>query len=404
MRIALLSASADLPASGAIGLGGSPPAFRRFAGKSVLAHQIDCAAHLGCARVVCLSSGPGPDLSAARLYATRSGLRFESVDSIVRLAGLITADDEVVLIADGVLPDRAALISALEQRPGVLAFPADIALPLGFERLDATRAWSGALRARGDCAARLADLPSDCDLASSLLRLALQAGARVVELDRALLEGQRWQRRVDPHATMQSEWHWIARQIQPAPFTAPGMAVAERAGLRWAHDAGGGRWARAPHLAALAGGALALAAGLAGWPRAGLGLLLAASMALAVAAIFDRVERLGAAPGKAGLLLPAAGWLRDGLLVWLLALLAATVPGWIGVLLPLLLVGILRLGETVAKPCWRALFGDRIVLLAILAPAAWWGRAIEATALIAAAALIAQLWTARAPAAKLTAD
>ena len=411
MRIALLSALADPSGKPGASIGtstgingGERPAFRRFAGKSVLSHQIDCAAHLGCVRILCLASGIGPDLGLAKSYAERAGLRFDVVDSILRLTGQVTADDEVILLADGILPDRAAVVSALAQRPAVLAFPADPALELGFERLDATHAWSGALRTRGDSVARLADLPSDCDLASSLLRIALQAGARVTELDPATLVEGTWQRRVDRRASTDVEWRWITRQVNPAPFAAPLRALVERIGLRWAHEAAGGRWARAPHVAALIAGALAALGALAGWPVAGLGALLAASGAMAMAGIFDRVEALGARPRRAGPVLTIAGWLRDGLLVALLTMLVLTVPAWLGIVLPLLLIGLLRLGEASTGPRLAALSGDRILLLAGLIPIAYLGWTAPTLSALALLVLASLLWTARTAPAQLTAD
>ena len=242
MRLALLSALADPSGTSA----GERPAFRRFAGKSVLAHQLDCAAHLGCERVLCLVGSAGPDLGPAKAHAERAGMRFDAVDSSLRMQAQVTADDEVIVIEDGILPDQTVLVEGLSERPAVLAFPDDPALELGFERLDATRAWSGALRTRGDSVARLADLPPDCDLSSSLLRIALQAGARVIELDPAPLVEGTWQRRVDRQGAQATEWRWITRQVRPAPFAAPGRAIVDRIGLRWAHDAAGGRWRRAP--------------------------------------------------------------------------------------------------------------------------------------------------------------
>lgn len=403
MRLALLFALADPP-----GISGASaaerPALRRFAGKTVLAHQIDCAAHLGCERVLCVASGAGPDLGSARAYCERAGLRFEIVKALPRLLGLITADDEIVLLADGILPDRAALVAALAQRPGVVGFPADPAIALGFERLDAERAWSGALRTRGDSVARLADLPPDCDIASSLMRITLQMGGRVTLLDPALLGEGTWQRRVDRQGSEGAEWRWIARQVRAAPFAAPGMALAERMGLRWAHDAGGGRWGRAPHAAACLGAALALLAALAGWPVAGLASLLGASAALAIAGMFDRVEALGARPRGTGLAMELAGWLRDGLLVALLAQMVMIVPGWLGVALPFMLVLVLRLGAAIGRPRLGALFGDRILLLAGLLPLAYMGWATIAIAALLASGLAALLWTAGVPPSQLTAD
>lgn len=399
MRIALLSALAD-PA----GSGGGRLAFRRFAGKSVLSHQMDCAALLGCTRVICLTGPSGPDFAAARGYAERHDLRFDTADSVLRLIAMVSADDDVVLIDDGVLPDRAVLIPALEGPGRVLAFPADPALELGFERLDATRAWGGALRTRGDCVARLADLPPDCDLGSSLLRVALQSGARVVELDPAPLAEHSWMKRVDTQVSSESEWHWIARQVQPAPFHAPGVAVAERIGLRWARDAVGGRWARAPHLAAVIAGATALLSALAGAPLVGLGLLLAAFAALAIAGIFDRVEALGARPAGRGVLITVASWIGDGLLLLLLSKLVVTVPGWLELALPVALILALRMGAAQPGLAWRRLFGDRVLLLAGLLPAAWFGWSTVAVAIVTIAALAVQLWATRKALSQLTAD
>ena len=383
---------------------GERPAFRRFAGKSVLAHQLECAAHLGCERVLCLAAGVGPDLGAAKAHAERLGLRFDIVGSPLRLQALVAAQDEVVLIADGILPDRAMLIGNLAGGPGVLAFPEEPALEQGFERLDATRAWSGALRTRGDTVARLADLPPDCDIASAMLRLALQAGARVIELDPAALVEGSWQRRVDRQSAQAKEWRWVTRQVSPASFAAPGRALADRIGLRWARDAAGGRWRRAPHGVALAGGILAAIAGFAGWPVLGLGMLLLASFALAVAAVFDRIAALGAPPRKPGRWMAIAGVLRDGLLAALVSMQVMTVPGWLGVVLPVMLIALLWIGEATGGPRSRALFGDRILLIAAFIPPAYFGwNTIAVTALIVLA-LGWLLWTVRAPSKQLTAD
>lgn len=407
LRLAILSALAD-PIGHAGASAGERPAFRRFAGKSVLAHQIDCAAHLACDRVICLAAGLGPEMAAVRSYAERAGVRFDMVDSIPRLTGLVTADDEVVVIADGILPDRTALIGALADRSGVVAFPAEPALGLGFERLDAARAWSGALRMRGAGVARLADLPGDCDLASSLLRIALQSGVRVVDLDAAPLTDGSWQRRVERQVDRlggaEAERRWITRQVQPASFAAPGLAFAQRLALRWAHDAGGGRWGQAPHLAALLAGGLALGAGLASWPLTGLAFLLVASFALAMAQVFDRVEALGAPLRKAGWVLTLAHWVRDGLLVGLMALLIAAEPGWLRVFLPLTMVALMRLGEENARLPLRTLYGDRIVLLTILLAASTQSWAGPATAGIVLLALAESSWSARVPRSQLTAD
>ena len=403
MRLALLSALAGPPGTSGTSAG-ERPAFRRFAGKSVLAHQLDCAAHLGCERVLCLAAALGPDLGAAKAHAERVGLRFDIVESSLRLQALVAAQDEIVLIADGILPDRAVLIENLSGGPAVLAFPEEPALERGFERLDATRAWSGALRTRGDTVARLADLPSDCDIASALLRLALQTGARVVELDPAPLVEGTWQRRVDRQTAQAKEWLWVTRQVRPASFAAPGRALVDRIGLRWARDAAGGRWRRAPHGVAVAAGALAALAGFFGWPLLGLPMLLLASSGLAVAAVFDRVAALGAPPRKPGRAMTVAAVVRDGLLAALVSMQVMTVPAWLGAMLPVVLIALLWLGEAIGGPRTRALFGDRILLIAAFIPPAYLGWNTIAVSALIVLALGWLLWTIKAPRKQLTAD
>jgi hypothetical protein len=394
VRIAILSALADSIGHADASVG-ERPAFRRFAGKSVLSHQIDCAAHLGCGRVICLAGAAGPDMAAVRNYAARSSIRFEIADTIPRLLSLVTADDDAVVLADGLLPERAALSEALSGRPGVAAFPAKSAVPLGFERIDADRAWSGALRMRGAGVADLADLPADCDLASSLLRIALQRGERIVNIDEAYLMDGTWQRRVQRSTVADIEKRWLNRQVQPAPFTSPGLALADRVALRWAQDVAGGRWSRAPHLSALATGLGALVAGLASWPLVALALLLLASFALSVCRMFDRIEAVGTPLRRPSRALPAAQALADGLLIGLLAMLIEAAPAWLRIALPLILMAVLRLGAGNSAPSLRALHSDRIALLAVLLLAAVQGWTAAAVVGITLLALGAMLWAGR---------
>ena len=113
---------------------------------------------------------------------------------------------------------------------------------------------------------------------------------------------------------------------------------------------------------------------------------------------------LGAPPRKPGPAMALAGLLRDGLLVWLVSLQVMTVPGWLGILLPLVLVGLLRLGEATAAPRARALFGDRILFLAALMPLAYLGWSTIAVAALLLLASGSLLWSARGRRTQLTPD
>ena len=123
-----------------------------------------------------------------------------------------------------------------------------------------------------------------------------------------------------------------------------------------------------------------------------------------MARIFDRVEALGAPPRKPGPALAAAGWMRDGLMAALVSLQAMTVPGWLGIALPTMLLGVLWLGEGIAGPRLRPLFGDRILLITALIPVAFLGWNTVALAVLILLGLAALLWSSRAPRKQLTAD
>lgn len=81
-----------------------------------------------------------------------------------------------------------------------------------------------------------------------------------------------------------------------------------------------------------------------------------------------------------------------------------TVPGWLGVALPILLMGLLWLAEAAADKPAHALFGDRIVLLALLIPAAVLGWSTVAVTSLSLAVLAAMLWPTRTPKTQLTPD
>lgn len=393
MRIALLTALAEDPDRG-----GQKLAFRSFAGRSVLSHQIDCARELGCEAVVCMVRGLGPEAIACQHRAESSGMRFQAVEDLRRLSGLVKADDRVVVMADGLNPDPEIAVDVIGERAVVATFPADVAVPRGFERIDSERAWAGVLSVRGDTVERLSDLPPDSDAASALLRLALQTGVRTHPLDPALLDVGGWDKSGDPETLRASEARWIARRAAPAPFSAPGRAVAERIGIRLARDLVGSRFGRAPILVATGAGVLAAMLGVVGKPLTALAISGLMMLAIPVARI---VLKLGRAPRReeskwhAG---SALDWASDALLVGLLALAGRTTESWIDLFLPAVLIALLRIATTYGMAGLRPLFSDRIALLALLIPASYLGflqPLIAIVSLVALAALFRAIHTDR---------
>lgn len=377
MRIAILTALAEDPDQR-----GRKRAFRIFAGRTILSHQLDCAIDLGCESVACLVGGLGQDVIACQHRAEAVGVRFQAIEDLCRLSGLVKAGDDVFVIADGLLPSAEEAVGQLAERPAVLTFPIDPALRLGFERIDGERAWAGMLRTRGQAVERLSDLPPDADAASALLRIALQAGSRQTPLDPALLANGDWLQRADQATILAREKRWISEQVSPVSFAAPGLATAERIGGRLARDIVGTRFERVPLFAAVGAGVLAGLLAVIGKPLVALslGTIMAALLPLA-----GVVQRLGRAPRNRARRFGVDATLRAGADLLLVALVGLNMPvqgpDWLRLFIPTILFGLLRLGEhltlhseTRGRPAsWHALYADRIVLLALLLPAAFFG-------------------------------
>lgn len=379
MRIALLSASAEHPDFPRERL-----AFRRFVGKTVLAHQIELAVALDCEQIICFASGVSQDMIACQKLAERAGARFSLIESNRQLAGLVTAADQLIILADGLLCDNTVALDHLGKQTAILAFPAEDAVPLGHERIDQNTAWAGVMHVHGSLAEKLNQLPEDSDPISSLLRIALQTGAKTMLMDDTLLKEGLWSLNEAPEVRTSREKAWFARLVTPAPYHAPGLAIAERVGLRLARDLMGGALERLPWLIAVASGIGAAGAVALERPLVGLGCALAMTTATAIGNVFERLSSGGkpsSAKWRIGTVIRLAG---DVLIAGLLSATITAPIGWLKLFIPLVLLALLWMGERRGASPWRISYADRIILLSVLYPAAIMGFTLEAAcALIA---------------------
>ena len=349
---------------------------RDFLGRSIALHQMDIALSLGCERILCLARG-GAQLAELEQHARETESSFVQVRTVAALRSEISASDEVLVFANALLPDCNAM-KAFDQA-GILAFPAGDATPLGYERIDATRAWAGVMLTPGAIAAGLADLPDDIDPVATWLRLALQSGVGIVPLDPQLLHDSKWSFRPDADTLAFREKRWIADHARPVDFRAPGLAIAEKAGLRLATDLAGSPYRNAATLTALALllGALVFA---------GLALPVFAFLLVGLAFILERMGRVVHRVDWQGV--RKHNWLSlDHLTDLTLALiLVFTTPqelGWLRGFVPLVLGGLLYLVRTDGPPGLRVTCEDRSVLAVLLASASVFGAAFEAAAALA---------------------
>lgn len=223
MRVALISLSETFDHGDTVPIG-----MRRVGGRSVARFQLDLALELGCERIICLSEGMVDGLAAFQHVAEKAGARFHVVRGTRQLAALITAADEVLVIEDGLVPAQGRAIEAIGDRPKILLLPAEPALAAGFERVDATHGWAGIALLRGSTVERLSELPSDSDPVSALLRIGLQAGTRQELLPPAVLSEGDWLLLRSESQLAELEQRQLARLLEPAPWTAPGLALVDR--------------------------------------------------------------------------------------------------------------------------------------------------------------------------------
>lgn len=364
MRIALLS-TIELTQAGRY------RAFERLGGRYLIEWQIDTARSLGCTRIVCLAERDSDQLREIRKRAETVGLEFELASGNLQLVAMLSADQELVVIADGLVVDNERLVREIGEGRGVIAVPDDAGIAAGFERIDAWRAWGGILVARANIVAQLAEMPSDSDAVSLLLRMALQSGGKLIELPADVLTNGEWLLVRDRAALAEREQTLLDRSVEDSPWFAPGFAIAGRVARRLAPEG----LARGPVVAfALGGGAMIAALGLAATAQTFAGLIVffagcaAFYCSQALARLRSRLRGAGSGVSEN---------LVRNLLDLVLALLLAmplTAANWPeSLFLPIMLIGLLRLAEGMARSPWNMVWRDRTLLAILLLPASWFG-------------------------------
>ena len=355
--------------------GDLPRAFLTVGGRTIARHQLDLALALECRRVICLARHAGAEHVALKRLAQAAGAQFNVVSGARGLAALVGADDELVVLGDGLLVEPRGALELLEAGPAVLVQPSATAVPEGFERIDLHRAAGGAMRIPARLVERLIDLPADYDLASALMRIALQEGVPMREIPEAVRQGPRWRLVRDDHEAQAVESAWIALSLGNARGATPGEAIARKAihsyGSSLLHAGSDSR------MLALGVALLLLLAVGAGWLGAtatGLVLIALGSLVERAAVMLKRVEQGTLAPVRPGVPVTAVlDWLIDAALI---ALVAWQPPHPVGELLrerlfaPMMLICLLRLIPRLFERRSARWLEDRALIAGMLAFAA----------------------------------
>jgi hypothetical protein len=343
-------------------------------GRTVIEHQVRQAVGAGAAHLVLLVERMPAALTAALDRLRRDGIVIDVARTIGDAADRFHPDERLLLIADGCVADQPMLDALAALAPPALMTLPDRPDTGEYERIDATCRWAGLGLFDGAAIRSTAAMLGDWDAQSTLLRRAVQAGARRVDcgttadgrpriafhaqaldgLDQLLLRrsrvpARRWPRRW-LFATIDGPLSgWLARRaVDPWPVAIGATALA---GL----------------------GALAA---MCGWRATGLGLALLSGP---VAAVSLRLARLRLAEIRHGtrieharimllaVTLLALAWPAGGT-----ALLAATIAVAAGGATASAVHGLAGLSDA-DGPAWIA-DGDALLwaMLPVALLAGWW--------------------------------
>jgi hypothetical protein len=165
-----------------------------LAGQTLIEYQARCLAALGAAPLLVLVERVPVALNDAFDRLRAEGIAVVAVSDGAEAASRFEAGTDVILLADGIAPDMND-VGRMGDGDGALGGEAALILTVpddeaheAFERIDATHRWAGLARLPAGLVGATAAMIGDWDLQSTLLRRAVQAGARLAPA--AVGEGQ----------------------------------------------------------------------------------------------------------------------------------------------------------------------------------------------------------------------
>jgi hypothetical protein len=162
--------------------GGALRAVLPLAGRTVIERQAKLAAAAGARRIIVLVERVAPELLAAVDRLRRDGLPVALARSAAEAADLVDPSDPLLLVADGFIGDESQIRRMVAAAPPALLTVPDTAVDDRFERIDAESRWAGLALIDGALLADTASMLRDWDPQSTLLRRAVQNGARMLSI------------------------------------------------------------------------------------------------------------------------------------------------------------------------------------------------------------------------------
>ena len=283
-----------------------------LAGRTLIEYQVRCASAAGAAPIIVIVERVPQALQDAFERLRLDGVGVFPVSDVKEALSRFEAGSLILLIGDGIAPPSDVVATMANEPEPAIATVADDEKHAAFERIDAQSRWAGVALVDAQLLGSTAAMLGDWDLQSTLLRRAVQEGARRVTADDAggeplLVERaedlEDFQRRlfVDSRGARPD---WVSRFVLP-PVEEFATGHLMETGVR-------PLWLMWTALALILGGAFCFTRG---WLGAGL-ILLLASMPLDL--IATRLASLRLKPFPARMLSRLALWPAVG--VALLAL------------------------------------------------------------------------------------
>ncbi|HUD90007.1 hypothetical protein [Sphingobium sp.] len=339
-----------------------------FAGQTLVEYQARQAVRAGADRILIMVSVITPALSQAVDRLSADGIAVALIRDMVTMVRDAPRDSDVLLIADGAIiaQDHVDSLGAIEG--DVLLVSDDSRASAPFERIDAGQRWAGIARLSPTLLFGTLDMIGDWDLALTLVRAAVQKGARRITVPQDdLLEGR------VAMVESQEQADLVAQAVTSAGAA---KGARQRGGIEHLLLAPLARMigpalmrmqvpAMQVRIAAMALGGIALVPIELLWTLTGFALML---FALMLAETADRLDELA-------LRTPPTGWLA--FMVPLTVLVALILAGGTTEAADLVLVlGILMIADrwrlTGHAKSWMIVTPGSILLLLILAGVAGW--------------------------------
>ncbi|MBA3677808.1 MAG: hypothetical protein H0W74_10475 [Sphingosinicella sp.] len=153
-----------------------------LAGRTLIERQARLAGEAGARPIVVVVDGQPPELLAAFARLRAEGLDILVARNAAEAAKAVQPTDRILLMADGLLADDTQVERIVETEGASLLTVPDLRFDDRFERIDAESRWGGLAMIDGQTLKHTAAMLQDWDLQSTLLRRAVQGGARQIGL------------------------------------------------------------------------------------------------------------------------------------------------------------------------------------------------------------------------------